>query len=201
MRAKLLIAMVAAVVLAIPAAKANAGLLDPITQILLPTCGTNTYPFAQFGDRYPYYAFSNNGFENGSSGWSLSGGAYVGTGNEPWYVNGAGVRALNLPAGASATSPGFCINLFDPVVRMFARGAAGSDLRVQVVFHGLGGNLTGILNISDETGTGSWAPTGLFNSQLALPVLTAYAQIRITAVSGNWQVDDAFVDPSVARFG
>ena len=198
-RVRFLIAVVAAAMVSVPAA--NAGLLDPVTQLVLPTCGSTTYPFAQFGDRYPYYAFSNNGFEAGSTGWSLAGGAYVGSGNEPWYVGGAGSRSLVLPKGATATSPGFCINLLDPVVRMFAHGTAGSSLQVQVIFRGLSGNLTGILDVSNETGTGAWTPTGLFNSQLALPLLTSYAQIRITAVSGSWQVDDAYVDPSVGRIG
>lgn len=199
MRLRLLMATVAAALLSVPAA--NAGLLDPITQLVLPTCGTNSYPFAQFGDDYPYYAFSNNGFESGANGWSLSRGAGVGSGNEPWYVNGYGSHSLALNAGASATSPRFCINLFDPVVRMFARGTAGGDLRVQVLFYGLTGNLTGILNVSDLQGTGSWSPTPTFSSALALPLLTSYAEIRLTSVSGMWQVDDAYIDPSVGRIG
>ena len=169
---------------------------------LLPTCGASSQVFRGVdGDTSSYYAFSNNGLESGTAGWTLSGGAFVGIGNEPWYANGPGFRSLTLVPGASATSPGFCINLLDPVVRMFARGSAGSTLQVQVLFRGLSGNLTGILNVSSETGTGAWAPTGLFDSQLALPLLTSYAQIRITALSGSWQVDDAYVDPSVARFG
>src|SRR5690349_11471128 len=117
----------AAALLSVPAA--NAGLLDPVTSLLspvtnivLPTCGLNGYPFAQFGDRTPYFGFTNNGFESGTYGWSLSGGAYVGSGNEPWFVNGSGSRSLTLPPGASATSPGFCINLLDPAIRMFAKG-------------------------------------------------------------------------------
>jgi hypothetical protein len=189
--------IVAASLLAVPAS--NAGLLDPITQLVLPTCGTSGHPFAQFGDGNSYYGFPNNGFESGSSGWSLAGGAYVGSGNEPWYVNGWGGRSLKLPPGASATSPGFCINLFDPAIRMFANGSAGGDLKVQVLFHGLTGNLLGIFNYSDVTGTGAWAPTDRLSSSLGL--LVAYAQIRVTAASGTWQVDDAFVDPTVCLGG
>lgn len=186
-------ALIAAAAFAVPAA--NAGLLDPITRLVLPTCAANTYPFAAFGDGAPYYGFANNGFELGTYGWSLSGGAYVGFGNEPWYVNGFGLRSLTLPEGASATSPSFCINLLDPAVRAFARGPRGGTLHVQVIFRGLTGNLTGIFNLSDETGTGGWAPTGRISSQLALPLLTTSAQIRVTAADGTWQVDDAFVDP------
>jgi len=193
MRARLFITAVAAALLAVPAA--NAGLLDPITQLVLPTCGSNSYPFQQFGDRHAYYHFSNNGFEIGSNGWSLSGGAYVGSGNEPWYANGWGGRSLTLPPGASATSPSFCINLLDPAVRMFTRGSNGSTLQIQVVFRGLTGNITGIFNYDDENGSGAWSPSDRVSSQLALPLLTSSAQIRVTAASGTWQVDDAFVDP------
>jgi len=193
MRLKLFLVTIGAALLAVPAA--GAGLLDPVTQLLLPTCGATAYPFAPWGDRSPYYAFANNGFESGGSGWSLAGGAYAGFGNEPWNVNGFGARSLTLPQGASATSPGFCINLLDPAIRMFARGAAGGDLRVQVLFRGLSGNLTGVLNVGDESGTGAWTPSSRIASLLALPLATSYAQIRVTAVGGSWQVDDVFVDP------
>ncbi|MES1248970.1 MAG: hypothetical protein ABUS54_14990 [Actinomycetota bacterium] len=188
-----MLATVAAALLAVPAA--GAGLLDPVTQLVLPTCGTNTYPFAQFGDGHAYFGFGNNGFESGATGWSLTGGAFVGNGNEPWYKNGSGAHSLVLPQGASATSPGFCINLLDPAVRMFTRGAAGGDLQIQVLFRGLTGNLTGILNLDDQAGTGVWTPSDRVSSALGLPLLTAYAQIRVTAAGGTWQVDDAFVDP------
>lgn len=198
MRLRLFIGTIAAAAFcAVPAA--NAGLLDPITQILLPTCGTPGQPFkAVDGDGHSYYGFSNNGFESGSAGWALSGGAYVGFGNEPWYVGGSGARSLTLPQGASATSPGFCINLLDPSVRMFAKGTAGGDLRIQVIFRGITGNITGILNRSDEKGTGAWDATDPCASLLALPLLTAYAQIRVTAATGTFQVDDAYVDPWIA---
>src|SRR3954452_2728018 len=193
MRIRLFVAMVGAALLAVPAA--NAGLLDPITRIVLPSCGATSQPFQQFGDRTSYYGFSNNGFESGSPGWTLAGGAYVGFGNEPWYTNGFGARSLVLPAGSSATSPTFCINLLAPNIRAFARGADGDDLQVQVVFRGLTGNLLGILNVGSVDGTGGWAPTQKVNSLLALPLLTSYAQIRLVAGDGTWQVDDAFVDP------
>ena len=199
LRIKILLATVGAALLAVPAA--GAGLLDPITQIVSPTCGTNAYPFAQWGDRSPYFGFSNNGFESGTYGWSVAGGAYAGFGNEPWYVNGFGARSLTLPQGASATSPSFCIGLLDPAIRMFARGQNGGDLRVQVLFRGLTGNLLGILNLGDESGTGAWAPSDRVNSLLALPLLTISAQIRVTAVDGAWQVDDVYVDPIKAGLG
>jgi hypothetical protein len=192
-------AAVAASLLSVPAA--GAGLLDPVTQLVLPTCGASSYPFkAVDGDATPYYGFANNGLESGSTGWSLSG-ASIGLGNEPWHVGGAGSHSLSLPAGASATSPGFCINLLDPAIRMFARGSNGGTLHVEVVFRGLTGNLTGILNHGDYSGTGGWVAGKKVLSTLALPPLTAYAQIRVTAKSGMWNVDDLYVDPCEIRIG
>jgi len=198
-RVNLVLATAAATLLAVPAA--NAGLIGSVTQAVLPTCGSTGHPFAQFGDAHAYYGFANNGFESGSNGWTLSGGASVGRGNEPWLVNGAGSHSLNLPTGAGATSPSFCINLLDPAIRAFARGTTGGDLKIQVIFHGLTGNLTGILNVADLTGTNGWAPTSRVSSSLALPLLTVSAQIRVTAASGTWQVDDAFVDPYINGAG
>jgi len=198
-RVNLLLATAAATLLSVPAA--NAGLIGSLTQVVLPTCGSTGHPFAQFGDTHAYYGFANNGFESGSNGWTLSGGASVGRGNEPWLVNGPGSHSLTLPAGASATSPGFCINLLDPTVRMFARGLPGTKLNIQVIFRGVTGNVTGIFNHSVEGGTGAWEGTDPCSSALAVPLLTSYAQIKVTAATGVWQVDDAYVDPWVIGAG
>jgi hypothetical protein len=61
--------------------------------------------------------------------------------------------------------------------------------------------VTGILNATTIGGTGAWEGTDPCNSALALPLLTSYAQIKVTAVSGSWQVDDAYVDPWVIGAG
>jgi hypothetical protein len=204
MRLKIILpAVLAVVALAVPSA--NAGLLDPlapIVQLVLPTCGAQSYPFAQWGDTNAYYPVPNAGFESGTTGWSVSGGSLV-YGNEPWYVNGNGSRSLSLRPGGSVRSPLTCINLLDPFFRMFAKSnGANGPLKVQVYFYGLTGNLTGILNVEsfDPSGYDDWAPTGTIPSVLALPLLTRYAQLRVTsgATSGTWQIDDVFVDPWVS---
>ena len=193
-------AAVAAALLVVPVAGADLGL----TQAVLPNCGPTIYPFAQFGDPNAYYSFPNNGFENGSTSWTLTGGASVGKGNEPWNVNGSGKSSLTVPAGASAASPLVCINLLAPDWRMFARSnAANGALHAQIVFYGVTGNVTGILNVADlnPAGYSAWQPTSTISSLLALPLLTRYAQLRLNsnATSGSWQVDDIFVDPWASR--
>ena len=187
-----------AAALAVPAA--NAGLISGLVGAVLPSCGATSQPFAQFGDSSNYCALANNGFESGAAGWTLSSGAAVVSGNEPWYVAGAGSHALDLAPGATATSPSVPISLLDPYFRMFARSAGASGaLRVRIVFHGLTGNLTGLLNVGSFAPGDylDWSPSPLVPSLLALPVGTASAQVVLTSLasSGHWQVDDVFVDP------
>lgn len=195
-----LIASVAA--LAAPAA--NAGLISGIVGVALPTCGAASQPFAQFGDFRSYYSVPNNGLESGSTGWSLSRGAAVVAGNEPWHVSGPGAFSLGLPAGASALTPATCINLLDPAIRFFAASAdANGVLHVQVIFRGLLGNTLGILNSADLAPADymGWSPTEAVSSALALPLGTTSFQLRLTstASSGTWQVDDVYVDPTLLK--
>ena len=132
---------------------ANAGLVSGLVGAALPGCGAVSYPFAQFGDTGAYCTPANNGFENGAAGWTLYGGAAVVADNEPWYAGGPGRGALDLPPGAVAVSPSVPISLLDPYWRFFAAaGAADGPLRVQIVFRGLTGNVTGLLNMGDAAG-------------------------------------------------
>jgi hypothetical protein len=195
---RILLVLVAAVSVAVvvtPAGNAaRSGLLS---------CGATTQPFAQFGDYSSYFPFANNGFENGSNGWQLSKAA-VGAGNEPWFVNGPGSSSLSISPGGTASSPRVCTTLLAPAWRMFARsdGANGS-LTARIVFYGLLGNVTGILNLTSfaPSGYASWEPSGNVPSLLSLPLLTTSAQLQLTstATNGTWQVDDVFVDPWLSR--
>ncbi len=190
-RARLILGLVGAVAAAVVVAPAgNAGLL---------TCPANSQPFAQFGDHSSYFGFSNNGFENGANGWSLHGAA-VGAGNEPWYVNGWGSSSLSIGPGGTAASPRVCTALLAPAWRMFAHAnGANGALRAQIVFYGLLGNVTGILNVTDfdPSDYAGWEPSAHVPSLLSLPAATVSAQLMLTstATTGTWQVDDVFVDP------
>lgn len=200
-------AIVCATALGATARPAGAGLLDPLApvlQIVIPPCGAPVQPFTQWGDDHSYYAIPNNGFETGSAGWTLSGGARVVPGNEPYNLSGPGSYSLALPSGSSAVGPPTCVNLLAPYLRMIALDAGGADngLQVQVRFYGLTGNLTGLLNFAtfDPADHATWQPTGAAPSALALPLATRYMRIRL-APSGwgsNWRVDDVFVDPWLA---
>jgi hypothetical protein len=190
-----LLLLVSALLTASVAGTAKAGLIGT----LLPSCGSTSQVFAPWGDNDQYFGFTNNGFENGTSGWTVSGAA-VAKGNEPWHVNGAGSSSLAIGPGGSASSPLVCTALDAPHWRMFAlAGAANGPLHARIVFYGLTGNITGILNFNDVSPSsfGSWAPSPFVSSALALPLLTKYAQLQLTsgATSGTWQIDDVYVDP------
>ncbi len=126
---------------AVPAA--SAGLLGG----LLPSCGSESQPFVQWQDSGSYCAFPNLGFEQGASGWTLTGDASVVADNEPWNVSGPGTHALELGPGAAALSSPLPVNLLDPWMRFFDKDAsANGSLYVEVIFQGPLGNLTGLLN-------------------------------------------------------
>lgn len=170
------------------------------------------HPFTPWNDFKSYAAAPDGGFENGAAGWTLAGGAQVVTGNEPWMVGGAGqTHSLSLPAGSSATSPPMCIGLLSYGMRFFMQntGAAGSKMRVQVIYHGgvgaLLGGLGSTLGISDRAtlaGSKTWAPSPHFlMAGGILPLLTQSVQFRFTPLStgGNWRIDDVYLDPLMHR--
>ena len=139
-----LTAVVAAAGLSVPAASAGGA----ARLALLPSCGVTSHPFAQWNDNSAYCAFSNLGFENGKTAWTLTGSTSIVAANEPWHVSGPGTHALQLGPGATALSSSLPVSLLDPWLRFFAHSAgANGPLHVQVVFHGLLGNLTGVLNV------------------------------------------------------
>jgi hypothetical protein len=198
----MLAAVVGAAVLSTPAA--SAGRSSRLA--LLPSCGPATHPFVPWGDSGAYCAFPNLGFEKGSASWTLKGSTSVAGANEPWHVSGPGTHALQLGPGASALSAPLPVNLLDPWLRFFAHSAgANGSLHVQVLFHGLTGNLTGLLNVGNLSAGSysSWQPTQKVLSALALPLLTSTAQVELTsqAKSGSWQVDDVYLDPRIAKLG
>jgi hypothetical protein len=201
---------VCATALAVPAASAkSSGLGDLLGGLLSANCNsTGTQVFAQWADYANYFLAPNGGFENGSTGWSLGGGASVVSGNEPFYASGG--HSLSLPSGSTATSPTTCIGAGDLFVRMFGadRGGVDSGLHVRVVWYGL---LNKVLGISDFNtyGPGSdWSPTGKLSSaggSIAISLLpivgSTSARVQLTPIgSGSrWLIDDLYIDPTGAR--
>jgi hypothetical protein len=199
MRLGVLLLVVVATALAATAGTARAGL---ITGLAGGGCGATAPVFSPWGDWSNYYFASNGGFENGSTGWTLGGGASVATTeNEPWYVAGFGSHALQIPTGGSA-SINVCYGVTYPAVRFFAGGQDGpATVHVRVATR----SLLGVLSVLDggtfTTGQG-WDPSPKVStllSSLASLVGTKSMQLQFTVEKGTAQIDDLFVDPYLTR--
>jgi hypothetical protein len=201
-----LIAATAAIATLALAAPANAGILTASAK----DCGDETLsqPFAQFGDRMNYKAVKNGGFEDGATGWTLSGKAKVVAGNEPWKIGGASHgKSLVLPAGSNAISPVSCVGLAEPTLRFFAKKNKApllgiSTLAVSVyVKTSLG--LVVPVPIGVILGNGQWKPTPpmlmIANLLPLLPGDRTPVAFQFTPLLGEWQIDDLYVDPFRAR--
>jgi hypothetical protein len=151
---------------------------------------TSTQVFAPWGDSSYYATLLNGGFEGGSTGWTLSGGARVVSGNEPFLVGHAGdSHSLLLPAGSSVYSGTVCFALGDWHMRLFAKnvGAASGRLHVQVVVPSLLGGLLTILDGGSIGANGSWVMNAVA-SYASNPLL-----LNVRTVTGDRAVTNALV--------
>ena len=160
--------------------------------------------FAPYGDYANYASLFNGGFESGSTGWSLSGGARVVSGNEPAHISGNArdSHSLLLPAGSSAYSSTVCFALGDWHLRLFAKnvGSSTGALRVQVVVPSLVGGLLTVLDGGTVSANGKWAPSPRL--ELALCNVTSLVGTRSVAFrftpvgpGAAYQIDDVYLDP------
>jgi hypothetical protein len=148
------------------------------------------------------YELAPGGNAESATGWTLSGGARVVSGNEPWKVGGTGSRSLQLPRGSKATTGTMCVGIGHPVMRFFAKRTSGwllASLKVEVLFEDAGGRIN-TLPVGLVLAGGSWQPTLPFPVLASLlPLLPGEqtpVQFRFTPIgAGTWQVDDVYVDP------
>jgi hypothetical protein len=189
---------------ALCASSANAGLIGSLVGNDCPTSGTQV--FAPWNDLHSYYLAPNGGLESGSNGWSLSGGASVVSGNQPFFQSGS--HSLSLPSGSRAVSPATCIGPYALSLRMFGSDVGGRDsgVHVRVLWYGLLNKLLGTSDYATFGAGGAWSPTASVNSSggfnLLLPLLgSTSARIELTPLgSGSaWAIDDLYVDPWASR--
>ena len=200
LRTAVIAASVAVVSLAAMTPSASAGLLVESAPDCTPK--PTTQPFAPWGDRAPYNIAPGGTFEGGAGSWSLSGGASLVTGNEPWKVAGAThSRSLRLPPGATATSPVICVGLEDPTLRFFAKNnrALLSTMTVEVIVETSLG-LKAAVPIGLLLPHGQWKPSPkilmIANLLPLLPGEHTPVQFRVRSVGlGTWSVDDFYIDP------
>jgi hypothetical protein len=179
------------------AARSDAGLIGSLL-----TCPGYTYsqPFTAWGDGDSYFMMPGGSFDGGSS-WSLSGGAKVVSGNEPFYLNSrTDSHSLYLPAGSSATSPATCLAALSLNFRLVGKASDGSGVHVDVYSSGLLGlvRLPVAMNIDLSS---QWDASGKIS--LLLQNVLALTNVGKTSLyfkfspigSASVQLDDVYVDP------
>jgi hypothetical protein len=159
-----------------------------------------TQPFAPWGDTSQYKLVPGGSFETGSAGWTLTGGARIVGGSEPFGATGSvGGSSVTIPAGGSVQSPFTCVDAAYPTFRFFGRNnGLLSTLLVQVVYR-----LPLLGQVPVPVGTvalsGNWAPSAPMLTASAVTGLlsggTTQVALRFTALTGDTQIDDVFVDP------
>jgi len=165
-------------------------------------CGATTTPFAPWGDNGSYTLAPGGSFEPGSPAWTLTGGAKVVSGNEPFHVNSSSdTSSLLIPAGGTATSGEICFGVLNPGFRFFATSTGGpATVHVQLIARGVLGALTVLDGGTANVGT-TWAPTPVFStlvSQLNVLGGSKSVELKITT-TGNVQIDDVYNDPFCSR--
>jgi hypothetical protein len=159
--------------------------------------GTMSAAFAPFGDNGLYTPVLDAGLENEADGWTFTGDAAVTDGNEPWFIGGdsADNHALDLPEKATATTAPLCVDETFTHFRLFVRGSG--TLRVEVLYTDAKGKVVSEKSGDVKLDASDWAPTG----QLPIEVIkkagmsTVPVAFRFTAKSGDFQLDDVYVDP------
>jgi hypothetical protein len=161
-------------------------------------------PFHKWLDPMNYTPVVDGGFEKHAKGWTLTRGAQPVAGNEPWKVAGeTDQRSLALPEGASATTPPICVGLAEPTLRFFARSSASlvNLLEVEVLFEDAAGTVHA-LPIGVDLG-GGWHPSLVMpvvaNLLPLMPGEQTPVAFRFTALQGDFQLDDVYVDPWCMR--
>jgi hypothetical protein len=166
-------------------------------------------PFAGLKDKdtNQYVLAPGGSFEDQTSGWSLDGGASVVLGNEPLQLNGAGDGySLNLPPGATATSPTMCVDLHYPHMRFLAiaQSSKAAGLDVEVVYptaadaHHQGWEKAATIKGEAKNGWRATDKIKIHPDRGGKLSGWRPVALRFSADDdnqGSWMVDDVFVDP------
>jgi hypothetical protein len=157
--------------------------------------------FSPWKDQGYYELAPDGGLEGGGTGWTLSGGATLVPTNEANFLNGAeDDTALQLPFGASATSPPVCVDETTPSFRLMTEniGDKGAKLHVTVTYELASGPKA--KQTDAPPADNGWAPTPPLQLQTDGEA-ERIARITFTAKDpkAEYLVDDLFIDPFARR--
>lgn len=162
-------------------------------------------PFLPWLDVGHYFLFAGGDIES-TRGWTLSGGAQLVAGNEPYLVTSRGdTHSLLLPPGSAARTASACVDSAEPTVRFFVRNTGSPlstlavDARIRTTVLGVTTETTLPLGVVLGT-TQTWQPSlptvfDLSLNQLLGGTTTVDFGFAPLGPGGSWQVDDVYVDP------
>ncbi|MEA2322635.1 MAG: hypothetical protein QOD81_2485 [Solirubrobacteraceae bacterium] len=148
---------------------------------------------AAYGDDRSYFTAPGGDFED-AEGWQLRGGAALTGGSSPLGLGG-GMTSLRLPAGSSATSPVFCVDLDYPTFRFWASQAAGRGLAVDVIYPGFVQNkVQAAANVKADAAWTLVKDVKLKPAKVESAWGWRHVAIRFRATAET-RVDDVLIDP------
>jgi hypothetical protein len=160
-------------------------------------------PFSPWQDTADYFLAPDGGLEAGGATWGLQGGARTVEGNEPFRVGApTDHRALDLPAGSSATTAPLCIGVEHRTMRFFATGTTTGTLSVDALYSE--GAKQRSVSLGSVRSGGSWAPTDVLPMKVneRAPAFGNALQVSLRFTprgKGGWRIDDVYVDPYRVR--
>lgn len=164
-------------------------------------------PFGRFGDTRNYVLAPDGSFEDPVlSGWQLSGATRVTEADPVTFGANDGRGMLAMPARSTAISPTMCVDLDYPTFRVLTKAVGkpdSSEFKIEVVYPDSKKREWEELSKFDgkqfvNAGSG-WRLTSDMDMKPDLGGKTAgfrRVAFRFTALSGNWRIDDLYVDPS-----
>lgn len=157
-------------------------------------------PFAPWQDLSDYLLAPDGDLEGDATGWLLEDGAHTVEGNEPFFVgNPSDHRALELPAGATATTAPMCIGVEHRTMRFFGMSTRHGALKVEVLYAKRNGKQKSV-TLGAVRGDDDWSPSEILPmrvNELAPDYDNAlWVSLRFTAKGNStWTIDDVYVDP------
>jgi hypothetical protein len=162
-------------------------------------------PFLPWNDSHLYFLAPGGSMESDltAAGWTLSGGAGLVPGSEPYDVTGnpADSMSLGLPDRSSAQTPPICVTIHDPALRVFVSNAGKKNAVLFVTSHFLGSDGKWHSHNLGEVKAGpGWSltnPIKFADSVQPGPDGTGQVAFEFTPAhgKGDWQIDDLYVDP------
>jgi hypothetical protein len=194
-----------ALLAAAPAAQAATTAANPQNCVPKPAL---KQAFLPWGDSGQYTLSPGGDLESPLAGWTLTGGARVLAGNEPFYVGRTTDRSsLSLPAGSSVVTAPICIDDTYPWFRVFARNTSGqaASLKVDILYLDTTGKLRIRASGIYTARTSGWAPTGTLQIRMTFDPTSAGGAAPVAfrftpqGLRSSWQIDDVYVDPMARR--